>query len=583
MIVYRDQRYWTDPHRLVTKLRDTAERYAHGSSPPHDVAVGSLIDAGILESAIADTLFPDSDGIHPLTTSLRDATSALGHVLWHSWQGQPAAAKPWWGRLSTILGQLALLELPGSVQASVPEGYAYYAVYPEMYLEAATRYQARYGTGQAICLGLRSIGASLSAVVGAALEELGSPVSSFTLRPRGHPFRRHLRLRADLESVLRACSEAHFLVIDEGPGISGSSLAGAAAMLRSLGVPDHRIVLFPSWETDGSQLRSALAREHWGRHPQFTVSFEDLWLHSGRFGRALPGQLRDISGGRWRQMLYQNPEQYPAVQPQHERRKYLLQPNGLPGTQPRLLSFLGLGESSHKVERAERLAEAGFTPKPEAVVHGFLVRPFVPGPPASLKDANGRLIERTAQYLAHICREHRAEATVSDADLREMALRNVTEGLGEEWGARLGNKIQSNGWTERAVALDGRMLAHEWIGDSAGYLKIDVVDHHQDHFFPGCQDIAWDVAAAALELDLQGESRHQLVTCYRKLSDDRSITSRIPAYTLFYLAFRLGYATLASEVLGQDQDADRFAAAASRYAGLLCRELSEPPGRLWHG
>jgi hypothetical protein len=585
MIVYRDQRYWADPHRLLSKLRGTADQHTSGSPATHDVVVASLIEAGALESAIADALFPDSDGIHPLAVELRNASSALGHVLWHSWHGRSAATQPWWGRLSTSLGQLALLRLPRSVEPSVPEGYAYYAVYPEMYLEAAKRYHARYGVVDAICLGLRSIGASLSAVIGAALEELGCRVTSFTLRPRGHPFSRHLVLGSELETVLRSQSEAHFLVIDEGPGISGSSLGGTAAMLEALGIPKHRIILFPSWTTDGSQLRSSLAREHWSRHPQFTVSFEDLWLQSGRLSRVLQGQLRDLSAGGWRRELYQNPEQYPPVQPQHERRKYLLEPaDPGAGHREKLVSFLGLGEwSVPKLNRGEQLAEAGFTPKPEAVAHGFLIRPFVPGTPLSAENAGGPLIKWIASYLAHLCLQHPAEPTVSDATLRQMSLQNVAEGLGDAWGEQLKARVQSDGWTERPVALDGRMLPHEWIRTSDGYLKTDAIDHHQDHFFPGCQDIAWDVAGAVLELGLNAAARSELVTRYRSLSGDHSITSRLPAYAVFYLAYRLGYATLATSVLGQGPDADRFATAAGRYARLLRRELSQPQLRSWNG
>jgi hypothetical protein len=207
----------------------------------------------------------------------------------------------------------------------------------------------------------------------------------------------------------------------------------------------------------------------------------------------------------------------------------------------------------------------------------------VPGTPAVAEDAGEPLTEWTARYLAYLSREHPAQPTVSDETLRQMSLQNVAEGLGDGWGARLKARVQSDGWTERPVALDGRMLLHEWIRTPDGYLKTDAIDHHQDHFFPGCQDIAWDVAAAALELGLDGKPRHELVTRYRSLSGDHTITSRIPAYAVFYLAFRLGYATLARSVLGQDPDADRFAAAARRYARLLRRELGDPHGRLWNG
>ncbi|MBZ5585043.1 MAG: hypothetical protein LAQ30_23105, partial [Acidobacteriia bacterium] len=36
-----------------------------------------------------------------------------------------------------------------------------------------------------------------------------------------------------------------------------------------------------------------------------------------------------------------------------------------------------------------------------------------------------------------------------------------------------------------AIALDGRMLRHEWLETARGYMKADALDHHDDHFFPG--------------------------------------------------------------------------------------------------
>ena len=49
------------------------------------------------------------------------------------------------------------------------------------------------------------------------------------------------------------------------------------------------------------------------------------------------------------------------------------------------------------------------------------------------------------------------------------------------------------------VAIDGRMLPHEWLETRMAIVKADALDHHDDHFFPGCQDIAWDIAGASVE------------------------------------------------------------------------------------
>jgi hypothetical protein len=348
-------------------------------------------------------------------------------------------------------------------------------------------------------------------------------------------------------------------------------------MLIELGIPDDRICLLPSWPSDGSHLRSPDAREIWTRHRQFTTSFEEVWLDSGRLAAAFSGEFRDFSAGAWRAAVYADETEYPAVQPQHERRKYLLTSGAAAGN-PKLLSFIGLGRGIEaKMRRAERLADAGFTAAPERMAHGFVVRPFVAGRPVSPGKADGQLIQVIASYLAHLCRAHPSDPSVSDSSLREMIGVNVSEGLED---SRLDKRVldlPAGGWAERPAKLDARMLAHEWIRTPAGYLKVDVTDHHEDHFFPGCQDIAWDVAAAAVELRLSAGAEQHLVESYRLRSGDRGIAERLPLYAIAYLAFRLGYTRLASAVLGDSADGKRFEQDSRRYARLLASRLNALP------
>jgi hypothetical protein len=126
------------------------------------------------------------------------------------------------------------------------------------------------------------------------------------------------------------------------------------------------------------------------------------------------------------------------------------------------------------------------------------------------------------------------------------------------------------------------MLPHEWIRTSGGYLKTDAVHHHDDHFFPGCQDIAWDVAATCLEFDLGPHERRHMIDRYRVLSGDSSITARLPLHAVTYLAFRLGYTSLAASTLGHDTDGRRFSEAAHRYGELLRAELSHTTLESWN-
>ena len=589
MIVFRDQRASVDPVQLLSALRIDACRLASHSSPEHEETVQLLISAGTLEAALVDTIFPSADGMSPIARRLREASCALGRAVWHTWEDRPMNARRWLEQSAATLAYLELQQLPPTVDVTIPEGYAYYAVYPEMYLEAARRFHHAHSPRNAVCLGLRSIGTSLSAVIAGTLDELGCSVMSFTLRPRGHPFDRRPLVTPELAEIFQRERDTTFLLIDEGPGLSGSSLASTAELLSHLGIADDRIVLFPSWATDGSGLKSQQARDRWTRHEQFVVDFDEVWLASGRLTRTLPpGTLREFSAGAWRNELCPDPDDFPPVQPQHERRKYLYHCDTAEGTDEySWLSFLGLARDSaeSKLRRAQQLAAAGFTAAPTSIRHGFLITPFTAGLPLSAREeADGTLVETLAAYLAHLSCTQTTQPSVTQRALLDMVVTNTAEGLGDEWAARLHPRLRECGasWCERAVALDGRMLPHEWIRTSGGYLKTDAVHHHDDHFFPGCQDIAWDVAGTCLEFNLGPDARRQLVERYRSLSGDATIAARLPLHAITYLAFRLGYTTLAASTVGQDSDSKRFSEATVRYGELLRSELSHTTSEMWN-
>jgi hypothetical protein len=118
------------------------------------------------------------------------------------------------------------------------------------------------------------------------------------------------------------------------------------------------------------------------------------------------------------------------------------------------------------------------------------------------------------------------------------------------------------------------MLPHEWLRTSGGYVKADGVDHHRDHFWPGVADIAWDVAAACVEFELDPRAADDLVARYVRLSADRDVARRLPFYRVAYLSFRLGYAILSSTGAPDPVDRARFAGLVRRYRGRLRAELS---------
>jgi hypothetical protein len=587
MQVYRAQHRQEEPGRLLAAIHDDLTHLAPRHAGAHDRVVRLLIALGELEAGVADSLHAEADAPHPVTAALRHASVAAGHLLWHSWHGQHEALSAWAARVHGALVTLEAATLPRTVVTGVPEGYAYYGLFPETYLRAAVRCARALRMEHGVCVGIRSIGTSLSAVVSAALEELGVQVLSLTVRPRGHPFDRRLRLTPALEALLRDHAAEPFLVVDEGPGLSGSSFAGTARALSELGVSDDRIVLLPSWRTDGQSLRSGDARARWHRHRQFSSTFEEVWVETGRLADLAPGSsLSDLSAGKWRSLLLHDEARYPPVQRQHERRKLLARPRSgsRPGQPARLLRFAGLGaQGDARLRRGRALAEAGFSPPVLELRHGFLIQEFPAGTPGRAGQACPEELAATmARYLAHLRRRHPA-AVDAPSDLRELLAINVTEALGEPAAERLVARFPPADAPpqEAPTALDGRMLPHEWVRTDHGFFKADALDHHDDHFYPGPQDIAWDVAGTCLEFGLDGDARRGFLARYVRESGDTAIAQRLPYHALAYLAFRLGYAGLAAESLGDDPDGARFRAETVRYRALLAAELVPDAPARW--
>jgi hypothetical protein len=104
-------------------------------------------------------------------------------------------------------------------------------------------------------------------------------------------------------------------------------------------------------------------------------------------------------------------------------------------------------------------------------------------------------------------------------------------------------------------------------------VKTDGVDHHDDHFWPGPRDVAWDLAGAQVELGLGPEAMEFLVAAYAAHSGDASVTARLPLHRTAYLAYRMGYAAMAAEALAHQADGPRFTALRDAYSRGLRREL----------
>ncbi|MBX6331900.1 MAG: hypothetical protein IRY91_08635 [Gemmatimonadaceae bacterium] len=183
MIVYRTVTRLVRPGPWLAAVRAEARCLA-GSGGDHDAIRELLIEVGALEAGVADALAPDADLHGPLHEALRAATCAAARALRASWDGASAPRRRGvLARVVTALDALAAHALPAVVSVGVPEGYAYYALYPEAYLEAARCLLQTLAPAHAVCIGVRTIGTSLAAAVVAGMETGRGTVSHIDTSP----------------------------------------------------------------------------------------------------------------------------------------------------------------------------------------------------------------------------------------------------------------------------------------------------------------------------------------------------------------------------------------------------------------
>lgn len=575
MLVYRSGEKHLAVRDALSDLETRLSRLEWPASSALDEIRSLLIDAGELETGLVDRECADEDDTSPLASALGGVVCALADVFVRVWCESPDVAID---AARRSLRSLRSYALPSDVQVSTAEGLAFYGLFPETYIDATNALLRGLAPPSAVVVGIRSIGTTLSAVVTAALRARGVECRRLTVRPRGHPFDRRLRLSQRLSRELRQCAarpSTLFVIVDEGPGLSGSSFASVVEKISALGVSDDRIVLVPSWNPDPRVLSSARARRIWPRHARFIGDFDRLWLCSRRLESAFGGRiLAELSAGAWRERFFA-PKDGPAIQPQHERRKYLLQRES---GERVLIKFEGLDRGARERRaRAEHAATAGFAAPVHGAAHGFLVSSWIDGVPLDARDVTPELLRRMARYLAWISRRERSARAADPIPLMEMLRVNAEEALGPEWAdSAVGLTHRSAHAIARApaVRVDGRMLPHEWLRTSDSWIKTDVASHFDDHFYPGETDVAWDIAATIIEFDLNGAETQSLVREYELASGDREIATRLAFMRAAYAAFRLGYTTLGAEALGSGADANRLRHASCRYANVLRDELS---------
>ncbi|HEX5222225.1 MAG TPA: hypothetical protein VFZ59_21910 [Verrucomicrobiae bacterium] len=525
-----------------------------------------LIRAGQFEQAIADSATE-------LESFARQITDIAAAAFYAAYSEEDRALPRFPLKADDALVQLRRLlerELPDrALTLKIPEGYAFYALYPEQYCQAAHLWHEDHDdvTDRVVSVvGIRSIGTSLSAVVAATLAAFGWRTERFTVRPQGHPFARMAAL-GEL-SGLHTVKARRAIIVDEGPGLSGSSMKAVADALQRAGFSPENIALFPGHDGEPGEAATPEIRAWWQWARRYCVPslgvrtaeparirhLETRGLGGPRSGTTLAEALADraaricggelfepgidLGGGRWREPLFANEKDWPAVATSFERAKFLCRSR----TRSVLWKYLGLDAAENGVLQPSSLAT--WLPRPLDIFHGFVALPWIEGEPLNRAAINHpSMIHQMARHVVALSQpplsddNHRAAV----ARLGEMLYWNVKESLNDQLAdvTRQFANVAAE-CPPLPTYGDGHVAPHEWIRSPDGKIwKTDYFGHTCDHTMVGQQSILWDVAGTLIEWNMDLPAARALLNALQEDGGEWDLRP-LEFYGASYAAFRLG-------------------------------------------
>jgi hypothetical protein len=530
--VFRKVRETLELQQLVQELQREIELLTTSSGSPLD----SLVRAGEIESGLADLGFP-SAGI------AAELTDALARVA----DGGPVNRR-------ALLDLLNSLPERATLRCSHPEGFSYYGLNPLDFADLARRIQCELPPNVAV-IGIRTVGTTLGAVVAAALRSERRRVDRISVRPEGEPYHRRTKLDVTQMAWVREQlqRDADFLVVDEGPGFSGSTFISVARALEGSGASRDRITLLCS-RPFHPQAGNISQAEEWTRYRSHVIDY----------GRRLPPEAGlHLANGKWRQILYSSPDSWPACWTELERIKHLSRDGSS------LFKFEGFGRFGAGVKgRAAILSAGGFAPKLRAFTDGYAEYHFVKGRPLTANSTNQEILSRMAQY----CAFRVAQFPAPQPDT--LPLLNM---MGTNIGLEFSRPSPvSELPVERPVYPDCQMQPHEWlITRSSQFVKTDATDHAEGHQLPGPVDTAWDIAGIIIEWDLPYSVAEGFVREYQHRSGD-PVHKRLSPYLLAYSILRMAYFRMAAASMSCCAEADTLQRQYRLYASKAEALLQEP-------
>ena len=372
LLVFRGDRRRANGKELKAALIARLEQVRSPISPRALLDV--LLLAGEFECGVADAYPEAANSCERLTDQIADAL-----LIGEAASTNPDFQKP---DFQSLLNSARALPACEQLSISTPEGFAYYALHPLAYADVIRQIPA---CARLLVVGIRSIGTTLSAVTAASARARGIIAERITVRPQGHPYNRTAEFTPEeMAAVSRAVSMgASFIVVDEGPGLSGSSFLAVAEALERAGAPTEKIILVSAHEPNINALCAENAARRWQRFRCMPVASEVR----------RPAEAIDfIGGGQWRSQVFANESEWPASWTSFERLKYL---SSSEGQERRLFKFAGLGHYGDVVfEREKEVAVAGFGPMPRMESDGFISYPWIDGRPLAASDLSPTILAR---------------------------------------------------------------------------------------------------------------------------------------------------------------------------------------------
>ena len=527
--IFRDGKKLVSGGELLHQLQCRISASANNSQSLLD----AVIQAGEFEAALADANSPYASTAANLTDELALALCSGNQDM---------------GKALSLVVQI---RPPDQLSISPPEGFTYYALHPLDFASVTTRVSD--GPGACALIGIRSIGTTLSAVCAAALKKTGRQTSRITVRPAGHPYARTTEFSPPQMDWIRTnlARPAQFLIVDEGPGRSGSTFLSVAEALLRAGVSSELITIIGSREPDPASLCADDAVGRWNAFRFISTTPSE----NHRFENCTY-----IGGGDWRHFV--NLEPWPDSWTQMERLKFL-SPD-----KRRLFKFEGMGPLGAEVrERAFALAHAGLSPHATDAGDGFLEYEWLKGRALQADALTSSILHHMAKYCAFRVSNF-AMPHSAPAELRHMIEFNVRQEFGVEISLP-----EDTFYSKTPVLVDGRMQPYEWIAqDRGGFFKTDAISHGDDHFFPGPCDIAWDLAGIAIEWQLDPSGCEYLLRTFQQLTG-RDLSRELHPHMLAYSVFRLGFCKMAVSTVRGSAEEPRLRAGYERYRRQSEKEI----------